>query len=63
MFGKANFVMARGYDDNKKYLNLDELKKDYVIRLTAKMRLMCCSSHRTEKPAERKNHYTCILHG
>src|SRR5574344_247666 len=39
MFGKANFVMDRGYDDNKMFLKLDELKQDYVIRLTAKRKL------------------------
>lgn len=26
----------RGYDDNKMFLKLDELKQDYAIRLTAK---------------------------
>ena len=39
MFGKATFVMDRGYDDNKMFLKLDELKRDYVIRLTAKRKL------------------------
>ena len=39
MFGKATFVMDRGYDDNKMFLKLDELKQDYVIRLTAKHKL------------------------
>ena len=34
MFGRATFVMDRGYDDNKMFLKLDELKQDYVIRLT-----------------------------
>ena len=34
LFGKATFVMDRGYDDNKMFLKLDELKQDYVIRLT-----------------------------
>lgn len=33
LFGKATFVMDRGYDDNKMFLKLDELKQDYVIRL------------------------------
>lgn len=36
MFYKATFVMDRGYDDNKMLLKLDELKQDYVIRLTVK---------------------------
>lgn len=40
MFGKATFVMDRGYDDNKTFLKLDELKQDYVIRLTAKRKLL-----------------------
>lgn len=39
LFGRATFVMDRGYDDNKKFLKLDELKQDYVIRLTAKRKL------------------------
>ena len=39
MFCKATFVMDRGYDDNKMFLKLDELKQDYVIRLTAKRKL------------------------
>ena len=33
MFRKATFVMDRGYDDNKMFLKLDELKQDYVIRM------------------------------
>ena len=39
LFGKATFVMDRGYDDNKMFLKLNELKQDYVIRLTAKRKL------------------------
>ena len=39
LFGKATFVMDRGYDDNKMFLKLDGLKQDYVIRLTAKRKL------------------------
>ena len=39
LFKKATFVMDRGYDDNKMFLKLDELKQDYVIRLTAKRKL------------------------
>ncbi len=34
LFGKAAFVMDRGYDDNKMFLKLDSLGQDYVIRLT-----------------------------
>ena len=40
LFGKATFVMDRGYDDNKMFLKLDELGQDYVIRLTAKRKLL-----------------------
>ena len=39
LFGKATFVMDRGYDDNKMFLKLDGLEQDYVIRLTAKRKL------------------------
>jgi hypothetical protein len=39
LFGKATFVMDRGYDDNKMFLKLDELKQDYVIRLKANRKL------------------------
>ena len=39
LFGKAIFVLDRGYDDNKMFLKLDGLKQDYVIRLTAKRKL------------------------
>lgn len=39
LFGKAAFVMDRGYDDNKMFLKLDDLGQDYVIRLTAKRKL------------------------
>jgi hypothetical protein len=40
LFGKAVFVMDRGYDDNKIFLKLDALQQDYVIRLTAKRKLL-----------------------
>ena len=39
LFGKATFVMDRGYDDNKMFSKLDDLKQDYVIRLTARRKL------------------------
>ena len=39
-FGKATFAMDRGYDDNKMFLKLDELGPDYIIRLTAKRKLL-----------------------
>ena len=32
--------MDRGYDDNKMFLKLDELGQEYVIRLTAKRKLL-----------------------
>ena len=40
LFGKATFVIDRGYDDNKMFLKLDSLHQDYVIRLTAKRKLL-----------------------
>lgn len=39
LFGRATFAMDRGYDNNKMFLKLDDLKQDYVIRLTAKRKL------------------------
>ena len=39
MFGKATFVMDRGYDDNKMFLKLDKPEQNYVIRLTARRKL------------------------
>lgn len=40
LFEKATFCMDRGYDDNKMFLKLDDLKQDYVIRLTSKRKLL-----------------------
>ena len=40
LFGKAAFVMDRGYDDNKMFLKLDSMGQDYIIRLTAKRKLL-----------------------
>ena len=40
LFEKATFVMDRGYDDNKMFLKLDSMGQDYVIRLTAKRKLL-----------------------
>lgn len=40
LFRKATFVMDRGYDDNKMFLKLDELKQDYVIRLKSNRKLL-----------------------
>ena len=40
LLGKAVFVMDRGYDDNKMFLKMDELQQNYVIRLTAKRKLL-----------------------
>ena len=39
LFGKATFVMDRGYDDNKMFLKLDALNQDYVIRLKSNRKL------------------------
>ncbi len=40
LFGKATFVMDRGYDDNKMFLKLDKLEQDYVIRLKANRKIL-----------------------
>ena len=40
LFKKATFVMDRGYDDNKMFLKLDSMEQDYIIRLTAKRKLL-----------------------
>lgn len=40
LFGKATFVMDLGYDDNKMFLKMEELKQDYVIRLKANRKLL-----------------------
>ena len=40
LFGKATFCMYRGYDDNKRFLKLDVLNQDYVIRLKSNRELL-----------------------
>lgn len=40
LFGKATFVMDRGYDDNKMFLSLEQLKQDYVIRIKTNRKLL-----------------------
>lgn len=40
LFGKATFVMDRGYDDNKIFLKLLSGSQDFVIRLTAKRKVL-----------------------
>lgn len=40
LFGGATFIMDRRYDDNKMFLKLDSMRQDYVIRLTAKRKLL-----------------------
>ena len=40
LFGKATFIMDRGYDDNKMFRKMEELGQDYVIRLTDKRKLL-----------------------
>ena len=40
LFEKATFAMDRGYDDNKMFLKMDELKQDYVIRLISNRKLL-----------------------
>lgn len=56
LFGRATFVMDRGYDDNKMFLKLDELGQDYVIRLTSKRKLLFHNRwvHATELRNRRK---------
>lgn len=39
LFKKATFVMDRGYDDNKMFQKMWDLKQDFVIRLTQKRKL------------------------
>jgi hypothetical protein len=39
LFKKATYVMDRGYDDNKIFLEMDELGQDYIVRLTKKRKL------------------------
>lgn len=43
LFGKTTFVMDRGYDDNKMFLKLASMEQDYVIRLTARRKLLILS--------------------
>lgn len=40
LFGKATFAMDRGYDDNKMFLKMEELKQNYVIRLKSNRKLL-----------------------
>ncbi len=40
LFGKATFAMDRGYDDNRMFLKMDELRQDYVIRLKSNRKLL-----------------------
>lgn len=40
LFGKATFIMDRGYDNNQMFLTLDSSEQNYVIRLTSKRKLL-----------------------
>lgn len=40
LFRKATFAMDRGYDDNKMFFKLDELKQDYVIRVKSNHKIL-----------------------
>ncbi len=40
LFEKATFVMDRGYDDNKMFLKMDKLNQSFIIRLTARRKLV-----------------------
>jgi len=39
LFNRATFVMDRGYDSNKIFLKLEELKQNYIIRITKSRKL------------------------
>jgi len=39
LYGKATFVMDRGYDGNKTFNRLNDLNQDYIIRITKKRKL------------------------
>lgn len=40
LLGKATFCMDRGYDDNKMFLKLDEMGRDYVIRIKSNRKFL-----------------------
>lgn len=63
-FPKATYVMDRGYDSNKIFLKLDELKQDYVVRLTAKRKLLYHNkwTKSTELRNRRKGKIKMLLH-
>ena len=56
LFGKATFVMDRGYDNNKMFLKLDSMEQEYVIRLTSRRKLFYHNKwiHATELRNRRK---------
>ncbi len=64
LFEKATFVMDRGYDDNKMFLKLDSMDQDYVIRLTAKRKLLYHNKwvFATELRSRRKGKVKLPLH-
>lgn len=64
LFKKATFVMDRGYDDNKMFLKLDSMEQDYVIRLTAKRKLLYHGKwvFATELCNRRKGKVKLLLH-
>ena len=64
LFEKATFVMDRGYDDNKMFLKLDSMDQDYVIRLTAKRKLLYHNKwvFATELRSRRKGKVKLHLH-
>lgn len=53
LFGKAIFVMDRGYDDNKIFLMLDQIGQDHVIRLKSNRKLLFY--HKWVKSTELRN--------
>ena len=56
--------MDRGYDDNKMFLKLDSMDQDYVIRLTAKRKLLYHNKwvFATELRSRRKGKVKLPLH-
>lgn len=63
LFGKATFVMDRGYDDNKIFLKLDSMEQDYVIRLTAKRKLIYHNKWNCATAGKEKENFRCFTKG
>lgn len=61
----AKDVYKKGYDNNKMFLRLDSMKQDYVIRLTAKRKLLYHNKwvFATELRNRRKAIYLVLVYG